>query len=814
MPRSQFDPERYDPPLFVNRDEQLRFVAGHLDLLGTDPGHFAVLEVVGLGGAGKTQLLNEIRRRAGGDRAQRVMSITLATEASETEIAPLRQVRRQVNFDCHLFDSALITLLGTTGQPFPPDLPNLTKSLAYSTLDIARAAAHLPVPVTFAVSVFSALKRKVTKTWHYEEREFAQIDALREDVDALRARLPHWLGIDILRRINSTSETLAMFYDGYEKQSAATREDSSPWLRELIGTLGRGVHVITTRDSIAWDERDWGDVTSQIHVESLPARDARELVRTRLRHVPIETEDWMLQVSGRLPFYLEAAITAYRRSAERGEAFDHAPSTPSDLLARLLNHLEHRERALAIALATVQVFDRQMFDGLIRRLHMAIDGPDFSHYVRHWFSIEPLNTTLYKTHDLLSDFVRRADEQADRRTEALVAATDELCARCLAGGLSSSILSMFGGVVAGWRSVQDVPTRTLEALVDIGYHLYDAGYWHELSAMATESAPGRRHPTRAVTDLLLAITSRRTHGVDHAIEKIAEVEPHAATLGRHARSIEIEAAYLSELSGNYGVAREQFRLLDKQAVPFDGTNRTHVRARLYRADMMINDGTFHEASRLLLDAMSAVDPTAAMTEVELGRHRAHAFRFSFMLVDAARQYRELLMLANGAPGLLGKLHTNLAETACWHEPEAALKAAAESTARNDSLGNRIELAKCDAARGIALGRLGEFRAARDALARSKAVADRVGYPAGAAFAMQAEVIVEHLAGNPKGLEAARRTLAQAVATLGTYGHLQLIPAFLAGDAKAVADMSESYDWIAPETLIDRLRDVFGATSFA
>jgi hypothetical protein len=251
-------------------------------------------------------------------------------------------------------------------------------------------------------------------------------------------------------------------------------------------------------------------------------------------------------------------------------------------------------------------------------------------------------------------------------------------------------------------------------------------------------------------------------------------------------------------------ARQRFRELDEQAVPFDPTDRAHLRARLYHADMMINDGDLLQASRVLLEAYELVGHDRPLDWAELVRHRGHALRFSFLLEGAELLYTQAMRVSADAPALLGKLHTNIAECTCWHDPERALDAAAASTELNIRLGNKIELAKCDTTRAIAFSGLGEIAAARAAVVRARDQAKDIGYPAGEAFALQAGVIVEFRAGHADRRRDASRNLDQVLSRIGTYPHLRALPAWCHQERTAVAEVADGVGWVEEDGLLERI----------
>jgi tetratricopeptide (TPR) repeat protein len=368
------------------------------------------------------------------------------------------------------------------------------------------------------------------------------------------------------------------------------------------------------------------------------------------------------------------------------------------------------------------------------------------------------------------------------------------------------VLPIFRAVLAGWYSTKDMPTNSIEALVDVGFLVYDAGYWNELASIGSESSLEVKHPAEGVSELFLALTARRTVGMDIALDRFNHLIPRSHLLGRHHLSVELEAAYVRGLAGDYAYAREKFRRVAEQADPFDPSDRTQRRARLYQGGMLLMDGAFQESSRLLLETYEVVDPRTTSDWSELVRYRGHAHRFSFALEQAEKLYLRAISSTEieNSPALMGRLQTNLAETYCWSEPHAALRAADGAAQIHATLGNGIELAKCDTARGIALAKIGEFEEAGQVIGRAIHLAEAVGYEGGIAFALQAKVIAKWLAGSYDEAKAACDQLSSIIEEMGTYRHLLAAPRLLIGDTAGFAVSAKRAEWLEDERLKDRI----------
>ncbi len=807
MPRSEFALPVRRRVEFLNRDAQVDLIRSHTALVRSDPSHLKVLEVIGIGGVGKTRLLAELSTEAHDAGAQQTLVwVNLGASASTSEIGAMRAIRDQVQIDCLLFDAALLTYWTVTGQPFHVQRSRgVGAGFAFRSVEAGGVAAGIPVPLTFGRDVYHALERRVAKR-RYTQDEFVAIDGLRRDPDQILRRLPHYLGLDIARELEATGYAFLGFYDAYEKQAGIVLEQKSRWLQEFVGTLDRGLHVIATREALGWRPEDWGHLVDTVTLGKLPEAESRALVRSLLGNLDESLEDALLKASGLIPFFLEASIEAYTslRDANDSVVLSDLPSTPADSVTRLLDHLGEAERHLAVALASVQLFDSTLAMRLVREMNLPISVARLDELLR-WFFVDRLGEKTYRCHDLLTDFVRSSTRFESIRAEALQIATDYIDVDSLAGleERADWVISLFRSVADGWAEISDPPTASVEKLVDAGYRLYDAGYWDELVAIGRSDTARRGSPVGVAANFLGALASRRSEGVDAALRQLEDVEPAVEVLGRHRESFRLEIAYLGEIAGDYSTARHVFRELNEQAAPFNASDRNHLRARLYHADMLMMDGRLLDSSRLLVETYELLGSRSPLEWAELVRQRGHALRFAFLLDGAERLYMQALR-STRAPSLQGKLHTNLAETLCWESPQRALDAAEISIEVNSRLGNRVEIAKCDAARGVAFAKLQEYSAARSAATRSEQGARDIGYVAGIAMALQAQTVIETYAGDLDGAGLHRTELKRLTHRLGTYGHLRAAPAWLARGYADFVDVAADVQWIGPDSLEDRL----------
>jgi tetratricopeptide (TPR) repeat protein len=800
------------PGEFLDREKELATLDAELDRQRHTPRLLRVCEITGVGGMGKSRLLDELRAHAKKSplKIDHVALVSLEGELSSTEVGILNRLRQEVGIECHLFNAAVQRYWRAVGQPVPASSPTrIERSILGRGVEVGGVVAGVPLPINFAAQVWGKLSEQGEKRQRYKKYEFTEIDEIREEPQELRAILPRCLALDIQRALAASGKSLAIFYDSYEKQG--TSEEGAPWLQEMISTLGRGMHVIASREPLKWPKAKWKRHTVSVKVTKLPEKESREMLQQRLGKLEDPIEERLLEISRRTPFYIESAIRLYLDLAEEKEVeVTDLPSTPKGAVTKLLDHRRAPQRALATALATGRVFDRNLYQHMADVLNVELAVLHYQDFIDS-FLTEHVSGTLYKFHDLLTDAVRESPAEKALRGVALEAATDHLWARCQERGRTEpdTVLALLRGALEGWASLNEVPRRSVEALIDIGYVLYDAGFSNELMALASKHKRRQRHSITLVLDFLEAVSTRRIAGVEAGIKRFERLRNRKRRLGRHLHSLELELAYLRELRGNYPRARSDFLRLARQAEPFDPTNRTQLRALLYHGDVLTMDGRFREGSRVLQETYEAVGHRDIVNWGELVRHRAHAYRFSFLLEEAASFYLLALRKTPDAPVLTAKLYTNLVETYCWFKPDLALKEAVKSIELNERIGHQIELAKCAAARGIALARLSRFSASGTAIDEAKTLARATGYPAGSAFALQAEAITMALARDTRARDAAIGRLKRKTKELGTYDHLTVAPLIAAGEDDTSVAAQKVAEWFEPEDVGTRIRGYLG-----
>ena len=139
------------------------------------------------------------------------------------------------------------------------------------------------------------------------------------------------------------------------------------------------------------------------------------------------------QVGG-VPFFIESAINVYiDLKRELGAVGRGDLPRPQGMVAKLLDHRRAPQRALVTALASVQIFDRNLYQQTAYVLSVELGILHFRDFVDS-FLVESRSGELYKTHDLLTESVRSSAADEHIRMVSLEAATAHLLERCRGRG--------------------------------------------------------------------------------------------------------------------------------------------------------------------------------------------------------------------------------------------------------------------------------------------------------------------------------------------------------------------------------------------
>lgn len=425
-----------------------------IDASDTQDG-YEVLMWYGVGGQGKSALLREFQRiaatfneaqaEAKSKRQLIPAKVDFDDERLKRVDAALYSIRRQLAQNSggsfHTFDTAFITYHSKTrpGADVGAAFPELFKGEKEGMMDLIDV---LDGPLSVVTDLASAalpganllykwgarLTGKLASWWSSRGNELlAGIEQLQPE--QLLERLPTYLGIDLCDNIKANPDKRpVILLDTYEalwagrgqKDGLADRRTDA-WVRLLVQDAPGTLFVIAGRDKLQWGEIDevWNEVIDAHLLGGLSDEDATAF----LTAVPIPEEDVrkvIIASSNGLPFYLDLQVSTYEAIREQDQmpTADKFGGTPSDILARFLEHLSDADQGALRLASYLQFIMQPMMDGLVEAFPGRTINYSFARMVAR-SSFEEISDNTYEIHALMKvELQRREREEHPDRYKA------------------------------------------------------------------------------------------------------------------------------------------------------------------------------------------------------------------------------------------------------------------------------------------------------------------------------------------------------------------------------------------------------------
>lgn len=408
---------------------------------------YKVLMWYGVGGQGKSTLLrefgrmardfNEAEKKSRSGRGLTLAKVDFDDERLKRIDSALYSIRLQLGQASGLsfltFDAAFVSYYRKTrpGIDVAAEFPELFRGeneafadlldVLGDNLSMAVDLASIALPGAGLIYKWGSRLTGRLKTWWSTRgnKVLAGIENLTSD--ELLQKLPSFLGIDICDGIAAKpSLRPVIFLDTYEalwrergQKDAMTDRRADAWVRLLVQDSPGALFVIAGRDRLRWEEIDeaWGPVIEAHLLGDLSDEDAERF----LKAVPIVEEDVRSRIvasSEGLPFHLDLQVTQYEEMREAGqelkpEAFG---GTPSDILARFLEHLNDADQAQLRLASYVNVITRPIMADLAEAFPGRAVNFSFNRMVAR-SAFTQVSDGAYTIHALMQEELQRRERE-------------------------------------------------------------------------------------------------------------------------------------------------------------------------------------------------------------------------------------------------------------------------------------------------------------------------------------------------------------------------------------------------------------------
>ena len=451
-----FDPFAKAPPKpFTDRDP---FKALFWETLAhLRPDHPTVLIFTGVGGIGKSALVEELRRIATAPRGsseQRAQKdgnaatcwagLDFATPEHRSPDTALRYLAQHLH--------------ATYGWAFP------TFSLAYAEYwsrknpDIALQKKNLPFVddgdllfdilgqiddlsdnmdaaglglLTKVPKLVHRLSTASREAWTRRVTPELQRLAALEKADDVLALLFSFFAKDVRAALETDGRRLVIALDAYDdltggRWDAFGAKEQDLWVRNGIRQLPGTLWLVAVRDPLPWrdyDDEGWTDDDLRQHpVDVLAPEDAD----TFLRASGVAEADIRAHVVEALhghPLHLNVSVDTYRLLLAQGQTPkpDEFAAAPNEVVTCFLKYLDERERDALFVLSAARWWDEDVFDLLMRRFNTGYSTEAMRRDLIRFSFVEALpgDAERWKMHDAMRTALAERGQQVKQAHEVL-----------------------------------------------------------------------------------------------------------------------------------------------------------------------------------------------------------------------------------------------------------------------------------------------------------------------------------------------------------------------------------------------------------
>ncbi|MGW7100587.1 hypothetical protein [Streptomyces sp. NPDC054838] len=725
---------------FFNREGLLAVYDEELEAISEGP---RILNVVGVGGIGKSRLLQELRHRTpDGHRTARLDLQLPALRQQEDALAVLRTElgAQGVKFD--RFDIAYAVLWQRVHPQLQMDRKNTPFAEESEVLSkILDDAMGLPVFGT-AAGLVRLTGRAIANR---QRRQRIEADSTLRELDSLsNAELGHavtYLFAEDLRE-SAQEQPYVLYVDAYEAMVPAPIPGgrsfaSDAWLRDLLGQLHGGLTVLASREALPWAayDKEWDAVIRRARVEGLPM-DARLDLLKQGGITEIPRQRSIAEASAGVPFYLHLAVDTHVQNPERTED----AGTSEEIVQRFLQHVAPDEVRILELLSIARTFDLEVFRTIGRHFDLPANLLTWESLTAYSFAY-PLPLGWYRLHQLMVSALQGHLSAAVKREVHAVLRThwEGLADRMERGAEGTGVArssplreAVYHGLRAGSLSPDEI-LRYADRAIGMSSRQAVDGMVKDLrdllAASDVQEDPSSVAAIRDAADCLEA-ESRLELGDTSAALALTPVRETPARSVVAAR-LALAGANARRIAGESGLAARIF-----ERVWEDHTGEARTSAGLCVADIRMWQGDFQGAFALAEEVHATCPPEERTIRGDLKRlmHLGHRFLMDFvraeeLLVQAEEEYRAVDAVIG-----MANIRTNRAELLAFTDPEAAVAEAGAALEVQRELGAQHEIGKVYTAMAIAQVRLGQLDRAELSFRNANAALDRAGYRSGRARA--------------------------------------------------------------------------------
>lgn len=805
---------------FFDRSEIIERLTEELNLLNETKDYFRVFVIHGIGGIGKSRLINHFKTLVSNEV---VLSVSFEIDKHKEIVNNLYRIRKEIHQSCPLFDYSLLRYWELT-QPskinedflsiFNNDFfSSIVDSVSDATgLATAIVGEGLAIPTIPTIGNILNFINKIYQKFPQMKNHLLIKKASMLSEDELLSILPRLLGIEIRKHIDSSEILHPVFiFDSY--QESVPYSESEEWLFQLICSIKKGFFIITGRENVHWKNDQFSIIA--YHLTSYPEDETKEMLEKYIPDRPDLVETIIVSTQC-IPIYVDLALNVYEKECNivGQDMVEKAFFRDRNLLVKhFVSHLKPEWQDSVLDLAIVRLFNQEIFEDLSKNRMIACNAYDFRTLIESnlfsYVTIED-NGSLVKLHDV---FCRDAQKERPLTQQYRIFQIylDYICRKSkvmISETQEATLVALFLNVVTLACELEEkmvvendsklglkIQTIDIEKILDIFFEL-------NLARIRFVPPSPNQIKTSQMKDVCTLIWAKSYEKVNtlntiHLLETISN----PACFGAHLLSFQAILYYAKSLSGKYEDLKKWLNGLDNQDMQNYQEKWFYNQMKVYRADCDMMDGKFKDAyvDLLLLQNgyMSFYD------HYTIKRAIGHILRFNFLLDKAIETYQKLLKDYGHNNVYREYLVVNLFESKCYFPESDYISSAKKELSRLSYPYNIKNKAKLLYSLAIACTVKGDYKSAQNYITMSIQINKEDGYTSGILFAKMAQVYLNYARYGKIGkktLSDIKRILAQNK----VYEFFRLPLALIENDNVEVRNQRERFQWLNFDATVEKI----------
>ena len=794
-----------DNAVFVDRSDIRKYILHEIEHKMQNKDYFNVVSIYGMGGIGKSSLLNEIRKEVLAlNRKYRFLNISFEVENSKQYIESLIKICNAYDKPCILFSYAAMLYWERTSilQLNTQFIKKLESSFLTDLFDVACEISGDSWLEKINISSIPSISNILNCVGNliYKIKQIPYLSAMEKirkmTNDEILGQLPVLLGNDIFHNeyIQEQNTPLICFFDSY--QQSIPYSESIEWLLQLIGAIHRGLFIVTSRERLLWSDKEHDIYPYELN--SYPEAEAEKYLSMYIRPEDQKLIPLIIANTQCVPIYIELAISIYQKEilCDPYTLVDKALFEDRNALAiRFINHLKPEWQEVIINLAIVRVFNKNIFCHIIRAHNINCPFYDYDEIVNVSLMRYIENTkSLIKIHEVFCSNVARI-LPPNHIVSVLDSYLDYIILRQSykeTDDLISILLTLFINILhieQDFSVYIDIPICIIEKTLDLFFMLSD------IKVAFTPVEPDEDNNSN-INQMIFFIDAilYKSSSTKKAIKYLNKITD-SKLFGRHKISYDIFRKYTLSLSGDYESLRKSLEKYRIQLSESDKIYWYYMQIELYTVDFYNMDGKFIDSYQILnnLEEQLTGSIFSADNFYQIHRYKGHLFRFNLFFDKAVEEYEKCLSNTN-ASYTKAYIYTNLIESKCYFDPEYVEKNFSIALSYAESEKQVKNIGKLYYAKAISDIVRKDYISAEQDIKKSIKLNQKDGYQSGKLFAYMAQAYLEYAQ-----FGQISQSTFELIDTLlmrnNVYRYFRLPLAIIKGDKKNIEKIRSSFQWI-------------------